>query len=172
MRVWVVGIIEGMLALSLLQYELLQVFIGEDAGILAYKAVDGLKLLVVATVFLVFERFLGWNFIVDNFSLLPLALGRASPLVYTGRHEGNLRLAWLAGEALILFTLAHHPRVVLHVVLLLLPPTLLLMALRLIVVVVVGRQLASSWNHHWRVLCLGCGVIHLHWKIIVFFVLC
>jgi hypothetical protein len=54
MRIWIVGIIDGMLTLSLLQYQLLQVFIGEDTGILAYKSIYRLKLLIVTTVFLVF----------------------------------------------------------------------------------------------------------------------
>lgn len=148
--------IQRMLALPLLQDQLLQVLVGKDARVLYHEAVNRVWLLVVAPVLLVLQRLLGGDLVIYNFFLLLLALGRTGALVDACRHEGHLCLSRLAGESFIFLAVAHQPRVVLHEVLLLVSPVVPLG----LVVKVVRSFLAPGDNDGGVV--LGRGVEQLH----------
>lgn len=80
-------VVKRMLALPLLENQLLQVLIGEDAYVL--YCLCGVELLIVSSVLLVLQGLLRRHLVilVHDLPLFLLALGRTRPLVYTCRHE-------------------------------------------------------------------------------------
>lgn len=84
------------LALSLFEDELLQVFILEDAWVFI-ETVVRLDLLIIFTVLFILQRFLGGDAFIHHLPffllLLPLVLGRTHPLIHAVRRIRHLVLA-------------------------------------------------------------------------------
>jgi hypothetical protein len=85
-------VVGWMLALPLLQNQLLQVFVCENACILTHETVDRVRLLIVLPVLLVLQRFLRGNLIIYNFSFFALSFRGTGSLIDARRHEGDLCL--------------------------------------------------------------------------------
>lgn len=158
-----------MLALPLLQDQLLDVLIGKNTAVLKQKIIS-VCLEVVATIFLVFQRLFRRYLVINYLPLLSLfSLSGAHPLAHTASHKRSLRLP-RAAHHIVFLAFASQFRGVLVLALVF---SALVLCFRLKVVIV-------SWEIFCKWLCKHQGAIvfsflraieQFHGEIIVFLVI-
>jgi len=157
------------LALSLLQYQLLDIFVCEDTWVLV--DLNSLYLLIVSTILLLFQGFLRWYSVVDHFPffLLLLAFRRTHSLIDTWTIKIHVILTRTAQD-LILLRLIDRSWVIFKIFLFLLFGLLLCFRFKIIII----RSYFFIWvseHHRGIVLQFGWGVVDFHREIIKFFIL-
>lgn len=161
-----------MFALSLLQNQLLNIFIFKDACILS-KEVICIHLVIVLAIIFMLQRFFRGNFIVDNFSLLFLlfTFSWTHSLIDAITDKRSLSLTWTT-HIVILFTLSAHFRSILMLSIVL----LCLVFMSWLKVIVISRKIfvyRLSGKHHRGVILQFLGVVkEFNRKFVILFIVC
>lgn len=137
---WFVSVIARVLALALLQNQLLDVLVCENTPVLKQKVLR-LRLVVVTPVFLMFQWLLWRHLVVNHLPLFSLLrLRRSYPLADATPHEWSLRLTRTTHH-IVFLTFASHLRGV-FVLAVVLSTLVLGFGLK---VVVVSWEVLSKW---------------------------